>query len=179
MTRGSPKRLSIFFIGISVAILCLGGVLLVVLGPDYEVPGRGRVGVWVACTAVVAVALAVAGVIRLTRGDKQVASSPPRLQGSMQRMNRDQTKTFLVVTGALFVASGALVAYQVLSGNADPGDSFSRVFVTGAAALFTSAALAMLLRRSRWRPWQKAVAVGVNFAATLIACWLIVRAIWP
>jgi peptidoglycan/LPS O-acetylase OafA/YrhL len=97
----------------------------------------------------------------------------------MQRMKRDQTRTFLVVTGALFVASGALVAYQVLSGTADPDDSFSRVSVTGFAALFTSAAMAMLLRRSGWRPWQKALAIGVNFVATIIACWLILNVIWP
>jgi hypothetical protein len=86
--------------------------------------------------------------------------------------------TAFIVSGVLLLFGGGLVVFQVLSG-ANPQDWFARIFVTGAAALFTSSGLLLLLKRSGWHPWQKSAAVGINAAATLFACWLIVNAIWP
>jgi len=86
--------------------------------------------------------------------------------------------TAFIVSGVLFLFGGALVVVQVVMG-ADSQDWFARIFVTGAATLFTSSGLVLLLKRSGWHPWQKGVAVCINAAATTLACWLIVNAIWP
>ena len=92
-------------------------------------------------------------------------------------MNNEVAK-YTGISAILFAVAMILFIVQIATGANGDDNWFTRIFAAGWGAIFTSAALFLLLTRSGWRRSMRILAVVFNGVVVFVALLLVLNAIW-